>query len=57
MSLPTPRILPSHLHAFAPSAHPSISTIRLLGHITSLRGDQAVLESCNQETVTLILNR
>jgi Replication factor A protein 3 len=57
MSLHTPRILPSHLHAFAPSAHPTISTVRLLGKLTSLHGDQAVLESCNNETVTLILNR
>lgn len=57
MSLATPRILPSHLHAFAPNTHPAISTVRMLGTITSLNGDQATLTSCNHETVTLILNR
>jgi hypothetical protein len=57
MSLATPRILPSHLHAFSPASRPSTSTVRILGSITSIHGDQAVLQSANHETVTLILNR
>ncbi|KAL9113043.1 MAG: hypothetical protein Q9227_002655 [Pyrenula ochraceoflavens] len=60
MSLPTPRILPTHLHAFSPSTLPTSSTptpvIRLLGTITSLRGDQATLSSCGS-SVTCLLSR
>jgi hypothetical protein len=55
-SISTPRILPSHLHAFAPNSHPTTSTVRLLGIITTVAGDQATL-SCGSDAVTIILNR
>ncbi|KAJ9653507.1 hypothetical protein H2198_007289, partial [Neophaeococcomyces mojaviensis] len=55
--LSTPRILPKHLSQFAPSAHPSITTIRTLGTITSIHGETATLTSGDGETVTLLLNR
>ncbi|ETN41758.1 uncharacterized protein HMPREF1541_03695 [Cyphellophora europaea CBS 101466] len=55
-SISTPRILPSHLHAFGPSAHPSTSTVRLLGIITTVAGDQATL-TCGSDAATIILNR
>lgn len=57
MSLATPRILPAHLHAFAPDNRPAISTVRMLGKITAIHGDQATLESYENQTVTLIMNR
>lgn len=53
----TPRVLPSFLQHFAPDSRPSISTVRMLGKITSIHGDQATLESYQNETVTLIMNR
>jgi hypothetical protein len=55
-SITTPRILPSHLHAFAPAAHPSTSTFRMLGNITTVSGDQATL-TCGNDAVTILLNR
>lgn len=55
-SISTPRVLPSHLHAFAPSAHPTTNTVRLLGIITTVSGDQATL-TCGTEATTIILNR
>ena len=55
-TIATPRILPGHLHAFAPSAHPSTSTVRLLGTISTVSGDQATL-TCGNEAVTILLNR
>ena len=57
MSLATPRILPAHLHAFAPDSRPAISTVRMLGKITAIHGDQATLVSHENQTVTLIMNR
>lgn len=57
MSLSTPRILPKHLEQFAPSIHPTVSTVRLLGTITSIHGSSATLTSGDGDTVTLILNR
>ena len=50
-SLATPRILPSHLSHFPQKV------VIILGTITSLHGDSAQLTSCNNEVVTLILNR
>jgi Replication factor A protein 3 len=47
----TPRILPSYLSHF----HQKV--VMLLGTISSMHGDSAQLRSCNNETVTLILNR
>lgn len=57
MSLQTPRILPAHLHAFHPSsAGPrSTHTVRLLGTVSALRGDQATITCGNNGDVTLIL--
>jgi hypothetical protein len=55
-SISTPRVLPSHLHAFAPNAHPTTTTVRLLGIITTVAGDQATL-TCGSDAVTIILNR
>lgn len=57
MSLATPRILPAHLHAFSPDSRPAISTVRMLGKITAIHGDQATLASHENQTVTLIMNR
>ncbi|RMD45118.1 hypothetical protein DV735_g63, partial [Chaetothyriales sp. CBS 134920] len=55
-SVATPRVLPAHLHAFAPSARPTTSTVRLLGIITTVDRDQATL-TCGADSVTVILNR
>ncbi|KKK19997.1 hypothetical protein ARAM_007052 [Aspergillus rambellii] len=57
MSLQTPRILPSHLHAFNPStAGPrSPPPVRILGTVTALRGDTATITCGNHGDVTLIL--
>lgn len=57
MSLQTPRILPSHLNAFHPSSAGRLSThtIRILGTVSSLRGDTATITCGNNGDVTLIL--
>ena len=57
MSLQTPRILPAHLNAFHPSsAGPrSTHTVRILGTVTGLRGDQATITCGNNGDVTLLL--
>jgi Replication factor A protein 3 len=57
MSMPTPRILPTHLHAFHPSNPNSrtVHAIRLLGTVTALRGDTATLSCGNHGDVTLLL--
>lgn len=57
MSLQTPRILPSHLNAFHPSSagQRSTHTIRILGTVSSLRGDMATITCGNNGDVTLIL--
>lgn len=57
MSFQTPRVLPSHLHAFHPSsAGPrSTRTVRLLGTVSALRGDTATITCGNHGDVTLIL--
>jgi hypothetical protein len=57
MSLQTPRILPSHLHAFNPATSTSRSAppVRLLGTVTSLRGDTATITCGSHGEVTLIL--
>ncbi|KAL4746122.1 hypothetical protein BDW72DRAFT_41698 [Aspergillus terricola var. indicus] len=57
MSLQTPRILPSHLHAFNPSTSGPRSPppVRLLGTVTALRGDTATITCGAHGDVTLIL--
>jgi hypothetical protein len=57
MSLQTPRILPSHLNAFHPSSSGprSTHTVRILGTVTGLRGDQATITCGNNGEVTLLL--
>lgn len=57
MSLQTPRILPSHLNAFHPSSSGprSTHTVRILGTVTGLRGDQATITCGNNGDVTLLL--
>ena len=50
----TPRILPAHLHAFAPGS--ATGTVRMLGTITTVSGDQATL-TCGSDAVTILLNR
>ncbi|PLN76682.1 replication factor A protein 3 [Aspergillus taichungensis] len=58
MSLQTPRILPSHLHAFHPNTANgprSTNTVRLLGTVTSLRGDTATITCGNHGDVTMLL--
>ncbi|KAJ5312711.1 hypothetical protein PENANT_c007G05636 [Penicillium antarcticum] len=57
MSLQTPRILPSHLHAFHPSNAGSHTTytVRLLGTVTALHGSTGTLTCGNNGDVTLIL--
>lgn len=53
-SMSTPRILPAHLHAFAPGS--GYGTVRMLGTITTVSGDQATL-TCGSDAVTILLNR
>ena len=54
MSLQTPRILPSHLHAFHPSSASS-NTVRILGTVTALHGSTGTLTCGTNGDVTLIL--
>ena len=54
MSLQTPRILPSHLHAFHPSSTSS-NTVRILGTVTALHGNTGTLTCGTNGDVTLIL--
>lgn len=54
MSLQTPRILPSHLHAFHPSGASS-NTVRILGTVTALHGNTGTLTCGTNGDVTLIL--
>jgi hypothetical protein len=54
MSLQTPRILPSHLHAFHPSGGSS-NTVRILGTVTALHGSTGTLTCGSNGNVTLIL--
>ncbi|OAP62984.1 hypothetical protein AYL99_02211 [Fonsecaea erecta] len=54
-SMSTPRILPAHLHAFAPNAT-SHNTVRMLGIISHVNGDQATL-TCGSDAVTILLAR
>ncbi|RDW63061.1 putative ssDNA binding protein Ssb3 [Aspergillus mulundensis] len=55
MSLQTPRVLPSHLHAFSPSGPRSAPPVRLLGTVSALRGDTATITCGTHGDVTLIL--
>jgi len=56
-ALQAPRILPSHLHAFHPSSAHSrtVNTVRLLGTVTALRGETAIITCGNHGDVTLQL--
>ncbi|KIX04459.1 uncharacterized protein Z518_05327 [Rhinocladiella mackenziei CBS 650.93] len=54
-TMSTPRILPAHLHAFAPGST-SYNTVRMLGIITTVSGEQATL-TCGSDAVTILLNR
>ncbi|ETI21354.1 hypothetical protein G647_07700 [Cladophialophora carrionii CBS 160.54] len=54
-SMSTPRILPAHLHAFAPGTN-SHNTVRMLGTISHVSGDQATL-TCGADSVTILLAR
>lgn len=49
MSLQTPRILPTHLHAFP------AKTVRILGTISALRGETATMTCGSNGDVTLAL--
>ena len=49
MSLQTPRILPSHLHAFP------MKTVRILGTVSALRGETATITCGSDGDVTLVL--
>lgn len=53
-SMSTPRVLPAHLHAFAPGK--PHGTVRMLGVITTVSGEQATL-TCGDDAVTVLLNR
>lgn len=53
-SMSTPRILPAHLHAFAPGK--PVNTVRMLGQLTNVNGEQATL-TCGSDAVTIILGR
>jgi hypothetical protein len=58
MSLQTPRILPSHLHAFHPSSSVGSNTtytVRILGTVTALHGSTGTLTCGTNGDVTLIL--
>lgn len=50
MSLQTPRVLPSHLHAFSGS-----KTVRILGTVSALHGETAVITCGSHGDVTLLL--
>ncbi|KAK4943059.1 hypothetical protein LTR10_017258 [Elasticomyces elasticus] len=53
-SMSTPRILPAHLHAFAPGK--ALNTVRMLGQLTNVNGEQATL-TCGSDAVTILLGR
>ncbi|KIV87446.1 hypothetical protein PV11_02991 [Exophiala sideris] len=53
-SMSTPRILPAHLHAFAPGK--TLNTVRMLGQLTNVNGEQATL-TCGSDAVTILLGR
>ncbi|KAJ5558320.1 hypothetical protein N7535_008533 [Penicillium sp. DV-2018c] len=58
MSLQTPRILPTHLHAFHPSSTTGSTTsytVRILGTVTALHGNTGTLTCGTNGDVTLIL--
>jgi len=54
-SMSTPRILPAHLHAFAPDAT-AHNTVRMLGTISHVNGEQATL-ACGTDSVIIFLSR
>ncbi|KAL6248383.1 hypothetical protein RBB50_004638 [Rhinocladiella similis] len=54
-TMSSPRILPSHLHAFAPGSANG-NTVRVLGQITTVSGEQATL-TCGSDAVTVLLSR
>lgn len=50
MSLQTPRVLPSHLHAFSGN-----KTVRILGTVSALHGETATITCGSHGDVTLLL--
>ncbi|KAI5302750.1 hypothetical protein KEM56_000394 [Ascosphaera pollenicola] len=57
MSLSTPRILPDHLHNFTTSNRSTPNTVRILGTVSSVRGDHATITCGSHGDVTVVLNR
>lgn len=60
MSLPNPRLLPAHLHAFSPtnpSRPSSTSLVRILGTISNLNGETGTLTCGPYGNCTLLLGR
>ncbi|KAK2744359.1 hypothetical protein FQN57_004253 [Myotisia sp. PD_48] len=55
MSVVTPRILPKYLQQFHNANH--VSAVRLLGKVSSLRGEHATITCGEHGEVTLILNQ
>jgi Replication factor A protein 3 len=65
MSLQTPRILPAHLHAFVASSSSSTGgsnsrntprAVRVLGTVSALRGETAMITCGNHGDIVLRLN-
>ncbi|EFR04633.1 hypothetical protein MGYG_07640 [Nannizzia gypsea CBS 118893] len=60
MSLVTPRILPEYLQQFyssGPTSGRMPSAVRILGRVSSLRGEYATITCGDHGDITLILNR
>ncbi|KAI5287613.1 hypothetical protein KEM54_005870 [Ascosphaera aggregata] len=57
MSSSTPRVLPEHLHNFVESNRSTPNTVRLLGTVSSVRGDQATISCGSHGDINVILNR
>lgn len=60
MSLVTPRILPEYLQQFyssGPTSGRMPSAVRILGKVSSLRGEYATITCGDHGDITLILNR
>lgn len=57
MSLSTPRILPEHLHNFTSSNRSTPNTVRILGTVSSVRGEHATISCGSHGDVTVVLNR
>ncbi|KAI5297592.1 hypothetical protein KEM55_004492 [Ascosphaera atra] len=57
MALSTPRILPEHLQNFVDSNRSTPNTVRVLGQVASVRGEQATITCGSHGDITVILNR